>query len=367
MEALTLETMMTERQSSNKGKMPFVESKRPDMTYIAALLEHCIESNMWANRGPLYHMLAEKYQDHMNVPASRSLQPCANGGIGLEALARLLDIKFGRPIRWIGSSFSFSNLGRGYFSGMQFIDCTEQGILDVGILAALDPDSFDGFVVTNPFGAWPDFSPFIDFATKSGKFMLIDNAAGLSERLPDWPYQSFSLHHTKPYGSGEGGLILSPKDEAEAVYNLLSYSPLTEAERPQWINNGKVSDIACAFQIERLDHCHIWKPGYQEQTERIIGIAAQAGLKPLYDFNIKIPATSLPFCSADTIPEEKVHTTKYLTFSKYYQPLAPTPVCADIFARLVNIPCHPDVALIPDDKLLQDFLHFTSRSAAKFG
>ena len=37
--------------SNSKAKMPFVESKRPDMAYIAKLLELCIETNLWANRG----------------------------------------------------------------------------------------------------------------------------------------------------------------------------------------------------------------------------------------------------------------------------------------------------------------------------
>lgn len=353
--------------SNSKTKMPFVESKRPDMDYIAKLLELCIETNLWANRGPLYHMLAEKYEAHMNVPAEQAITPCANGGIGLEAIARFLEIKFGSPIRWVASSFSFSNLGRGYFCDMQFIDCTKQGILSLDALDELPSDSFDGFVVTNPFGAWSDFGPFIDYAKKSGKFMLIDNAAGLSEHLPDWPYQSFSLHHTKPYGAGEGGLILSPKDEAEPIYNLLNYVPLTDVEKRHWINNGKVSDIACAFQIDRLDHSHIWKPLYLEQTARVVDIAAKAGLKPLYPLDENIPATSLPFCGTDKVLEENIDAAQHLMLSKYYQPLAQTPNCLDIFDRLVNIPCHPDVALVNDEKLLEDFSRLTAKTAAKTG
>ncbi|MEX1034766.1 MAG: DegT/DnrJ/EryC1/StrS family aminotransferase [Sneathiella sp.] len=351
--------------SNTMAKMPFVESKRSDMGYIAKLLEHCIETNLWANRGPLYHMLAVKYEAHMNVPTEQAITPCANGGIGLEALARFLEIKFGKPIRWAASSFSFSNLGRGYFSDMQFVDCTKQGILSLEALEELYPDSFDGFVVTNPFGAWPDFDSFIDYAEKSGKFMLIDNAAGLNEHLPKWPYQSFSLHHTKPYGAGEGGLILSPKDEAESIYNLLNYGSLTTVEKRHWINNGKVSDIACAFQIDRLDHNHIWKPLYLEQTLRIIEIAAKAGLKPLYPFDENIPVTSLPFCAAETVLKENIDKSEHLVLSKYYLPLAQTPSCLDIFDRLVNIPCHPDVALVKEEKLFEDFSRLTEKATVR--
>ena len=69
--------------------------------------------------------------------------------------------------------------------------------------------------------------------------------------MPDWPYQSFSLHHTKPYGAGEGGLFLSPRDEAEAIYALLNFGPFDD-NCSVWLNNGKLSDIACAFQLDRL-------------------------------------------------------------------------------------------------------------------
>ncbi|MCF8467852.1 MAG: DegT/DnrJ/EryC1/StrS family aminotransferase [Sneathiella sp.] len=351
--------MKISKISENPAKMPFVESKRPDMDYIAGLLEQCIQTNLWANRGPLYHLLADKYEKHMNVSDNLSITPCANGGIGLEAIAKFLEIKFTKPIRWVSSSFSFSNLGRGYFNDMQFVDCTDQGMLSLKELKKLDGSSFDGFIVTNVFGAWRDFGPYIDYARKTGKFMLIDNAAGLSERLPEWPYQSFSLHHTKPYGSGEGGLILSPKEEAESIYNLLNYVPLTDVEKKHWINNGKVSDIACAFQLERLGKCPEWKPRYLEQAARVTEIAAKAGLQPLFPVDGNIPATSLPFCASAPVQEDDIDNAKHLMLSKYYLPLADTPACMDIYSRLVNIPCHPNVALLTDEQLLEDFFRLT--------
>src|SRR5690606_7773237 len=133
MEAAMLNTTMTEKLFSNEGKMPFVENKHPDMAYITRLLDLCIETNMWANRGPLYHMLAQKYQAHMNVPLDRKFGPWANVGLGHEALGRHLEQGFGSKIRCVGSSFSFGSLGPVYFGGMQFIGWTLQGFLDVEI------------------------------------------------------------------------------------------------------------------------------------------------------------------------------------------------------------------------------------------
>jgi dTDP-4-amino-4,6-dideoxygalactose transaminase len=335
------------------------------MAYIAELLEQCVRTNMWANRGPLYHLLAEKYEEHFNLSADLAVTPCANGGIGLEALARYLEIKFDKPIRWVGSSFSFNNLGRGYFNNMHFVDSTKEGIINLKSLEEFGLDNFDGFIVTNPFGAWHDFAPCIEFAKKHKKFMVIDNAAGLNEILPDWPYQSFSLHHTKPYGAGEGGLILSPRDEMDDIYNLLNYGPIKAAHKKHWINNGKVSDIACAFQIDRLDRVNEWKPLYLEQAARVTEIASKVGLHPLYSFDGTTPATSLPFCAETCIRQQDVDAAQHLMLAKYYIPLADTPNCLDIYHRLVNIPCHPDVALLTEEKLLADFTRLTKKHNAR--
>lgn len=335
-------------------KIPFVESKNPNMDRIAVLLSQCSLTNQWANRGPLYNTLAKDYETHMNVADDLSITPCANGGIGLEAIARFLEIKFNGPIRWVASSFSFSNLGRGYFYDTKFIDCNTEGMLNLDALEAMDNEAFDGFIVTNPFGLWDNFDNYINFAKKSGKYLIIDNAAGLREHLPAWPYQSFSLHHTKPYGAGEGGMILTPKSEAESVYNLLNYVPLSEEEKKQWINNGKVSDITCAFQIDRLEQFGEWMPKYQEQTDRITKLAIEIGLKPLFSFAENVPATSLPFISEAPISLGKIEKMTSCIAAKYYLPLSNTPNCVDLYSRLINLPSHPDVVQISDEQWKED-------------
>jgi len=347
-----------ERVGHSARKIAFIEAKKPDLEYVAALLSHCERCNHWANRGPLYWALAESYEKHMNVPSGLSVTPCANGGIALEALARFHDARFGGPQRWVGSAFSFKNLGRGWFDSMRFLDCDDQGMLDLSALQAMDPTDYDGFVVTNIFGLWRDFAPYIAFAKQSGKHMLIDNAAGIDERVPDWPYQTFSLHHTKPYGVGEGGLILSPRNEADAIYQLLNYGENDEATQHQWLNNGKLSDIACAFHLDRLARFHHWAPRYREQAARVREIGAEVGLKPLVPAPRGVPATSEPFLSHDAVPLDQLQKSRRLHFGKYYNPLMEMPKVASIYSNLVNVPTHPDVAQLSDSVLKHELETF---------
>ena len=333
-----------------EGKVALVENKPIDLGHVGELLGHCGRCNQWANRGPLYWTLGEAYHAHMNLPADVAVTPCANGGIALEALARFHQVKHGRSLQWVGSAFSFGNLGRGWFTGMQFIDCDAEGMLDLAALRALDPDSYDGFVVTNIFGLWRDFGAYIDFARTSGKAMLIDNAAGIDRQVPDWPYQSFSLHHTKPYGAGEGGLFLSPGDEAEAIYALLNFGPF-DGNGHVWLNNGKLSDIACAFHLDRLASLTDWAPRYLEQAERIQAIAGEFGLRPLVSGPLDRPAMNRPFLAEREIPLDRLRQSEKLQFGKYYVPLEKLQTTVRVFDGLVNIPTHPDVARLADHEL----------------
>jgi len=331
-------------------QIKFIEAKQPDMGRVGALLELCAQQNHWANRGPLYAMLRDNYAGHLGLAADRALTPCANGGIALEAMSRLLGQRAGRSLRWVGPAFGFHNLGRGHFANMTLLDCTAQGLLDLAALRALDPDSFDGLVLVNPFGLFTDISDYIAYARETGKALLIDNAAGLNHSVPDWPWQSFSLHQTKPYGAGEGGLALTPTDAAEELYALLNYGALPDPPSA-WLNNGKISDIACAFLIDRLERVDDWAPRYLDQAERVHRVATQLGLAPVRPFGTAAPATSWAYLAPDAVPLEKVAAMTRISFGKYYKPLADLPRTTALYERLVNIPTHPDMAAIGDDVL----------------
>lgn len=346
------------------GRVAFVENKRVNFGYVAELLAHCAECNQWANRGPLYWTLAEAFHDHMGLGSAVTVTPCANGGIALEAQARFLEQRAGRRLRWAGSAFSFANLARGWFTDMRLVDCDDTGMLNLAALEALNPAEYDGFVVTNIFGLWNDFNAYIDFARSRAKLMLIDNAAGIGRSVPDWPYQSFSLHHTKPYGAGEGGLFISPRDEAEEIYALLNYGSVEPGGAALWLNNGKLSDLACAFHLDRLASETDWARRYGEQAERVDEIAQGLGLTPLVPGPLSRPTTSRAYVAPEEIPIDRLRREGKLQFGKYYKPLSDQPLTKAIYSRLVNIPTHPDVVSLSDDELQAEILDLISEDAS---
>ena len=347
-------------KSHELQRMAFVEAKQPDLVRVAELLEQCRAENMWANRGPLYARLKAGFATHMHLDAARAVVPCANGGVALEAMARLHDMRAGRRLRWVGSAFSFKNLGRGYFADMQFVDCTAQGMLDLEAVKRLDPDSWDGLVLVNPFGLAEDMSAYLAFAGETGRPLLIDNAAGLGPEIPDGPWQAFSLHHTKPYGMGEGGLAVVPAADEEELYALLNYGAVP-ADPGAWLNNGKLSDIACAFLIDRLEKHGDWAPRYLEQAFRVDALAREAGLAPLLPIHPHVPVTSRAYLWPEPLPAENLSRMQHVTCAKYYGPLAPLPQVTRLYARLVNIPVHPDMARVADAVLAEDLKILTRK------
>ena len=336
-------------------KVAFVEDKKPDFTRVKEFLKVSAQQNHWANRGPVHEMLAYAFQEYFNLDGNRSVVLCANGGVALQTLARLHDVRSGKRLRWVVSAFSFYNLSRGYFTDSMVLDCDAQGLLSLKELAKLQLNSYDGIIVTNPFGLArkEHIDPYRDFSNRYDKVLLIDNASGLRQDILPVDYQSLSLHYTKPYGTGEGGLAVVPADEAELFYELISYREFAPERSQFWVNNGKLSDIAAAFHLDRLERSPEWVPLYVRQVDRIFSVCREAGFQPLLPLG-KTPtvAMSIPFLTRQPITLSQLNNP-LLKLGKYYRPLANFPQARLIYKHIVNVPSHPDVAHISADELFR--------------
>ena len=164
------------------ARVAFVEEKTPDLGRIEQLLRLPGEQNHWTNRGPLCRALAQAYHAYFGLGAERAVIPCANGGMALEAMARLHDARAGKRLRWVVSAFSFRNLGRGYFANAAVVDCDERGLLSLDELARIPASEYDGIVLTNPFGLCRDVDRYTVFADENDKALIVDNAGGGAKR-----------------------------------------------------------------------------------------------------------------------------------------------------------------------------------------
>lgn len=334
------------------------------MANVGRLLKSCETAGRWANRGPVYREMQAAFESFMSLGSDMRLTPVANGGIALEAMARLHQRMLGRPLRWVACSYGFRNLGRGYFSDVVFLDCDERGLLDLEALRSLDPASYDGVIVTNPLGLYSDFSAYFEFAQERRLPLLLDNAAGVAKSVPDWPWQAFSLHHTKPFGMGEGGMALTPAEHAEALYELVDYSDLTGAPG-DWMTNGKLSDLSCAFILDRLERADEWIAQYALQRERVTGLCRAAGLRPLAETPPTAPLMSAAFLSDAPLPVSALSALEHFPPAKYYAPLYETRNARWIFDHVICIPAHAGMARLSDTQIASDLHRLTSPEYAR--
>lgn len=305
--------------------MRFVEDKYPNFENIKSLLGASSEANQWTNFGPVSLLLEERLDRLWNTT---KVVMCSSGTSALFALVNMHSYLLGRKLKWVVSSFSFPCCKQGPLADATVVDCDREGMFDLTQL----PDQFDGIVVTNLFGIDRDLSQY-KALRDSGKIVIIDSATsfhschGFDEIV--------SFHQTKPWGFGEGGCAVVKPEYERTFRSVINFGLLPDQNTSSWSGNYKISDPAAAFIYDRLDQ---YDPSaYSRQRERVERIAGELGV----DVMRYSTCGHVPILFSDNV--NKVEYAQ-----KYYKPLAPTKMAADLYSRILNFPCHPQVSELSD-------------------
>jgi dTDP-4-amino-4,6-dideoxygalactose transaminase len=165
-----------------------------------------------------------------------------------------------------------------------------------------------------------------------------------------------SFHHTKPWGFGEGGCAIVDRDHADVVRSFINYGKGIDAGFAKFATNGKMSDVAAVVILDRLSRMPGWSRAYHQQRDRMFELAAKAGIDSLGKPAREVISPHVPLLAPRWIAADRMPKARF-TIEKYYPPLsASCPVAADIYSRIVNVPCHPMMADVSDSEIL-GFLH----------
>jgi dTDP-4-amino-4,6-dideoxygalactose transaminase len=125
--------------------------------------------------------------------------------------------------------------------------------------AALDRFVAAAVMLVSPFGLQCDFSEHIDLCLDRGIAVIIDSAAGLGVSRPQRNvhkdvFEVYSMHATKPFSIGEGGVVFAHPDRDEALRAALNFSLLApeRPDLPEWGFNGKLSEFHAAVGLAQL-------------------------------------------------------------------------------------------------------------------
>ncbi|MGX9142623.1 DegT/DnrJ/EryC1/StrS family aminotransferase [Mesorhizobium sp. 128a] len=352
-----------------RSRIRYVEAKMPDWRRLTELSDLCAEQNQWTNSGPLSLALGRIISHIAHVPDSYCTVMASSGTAALYAAAGIFAAKAGKPLRWAISAFGFSATRTGPFAGMTIaVDCDEQGFLDLSVLGKMPDDGWDGLLVTRPFGLERDMSAYRHFCGARGKPLIVDAALAFPGLRTVGPQviEIVSFHHTKPWGFGEGGCLFVPAADAALAHSILSFGE----DQPAWVlpsvSNGKLSDLAAAAIIDRLETMPAWSPRYHTQRRRIVEMVDRSDLERLGGYDAVTVAASVPVLARRPIGIEDLPDVGF-DCGKYYVPLSISArMAGSIYDRIVNIPCHGDMADIADAQI-EALLERMARGSVSIG
>jgi dTDP-4-amino-4,6-dideoxygalactose transaminase len=335
----------------------FVEAKRPDYEQIRELLARSEASGVWSNFGPVSLLLEETVAEHLALPRNRRVIACANGTMALHGLVQLYEHVAGRPLRWAVSAFTFHAQRQGPLAAARVLDCDAQGFLDLDALATLPAESYDGIVVTNLFGTALHVERYEELAARTGKILLFDSATCFGSAYHGKPFGSlgageiFSFHHTKPCGFGEGGCAVVPAELEDTFRSLINFGLYKGIDTGAQSSNGKMSDVAAAFILDRLRHREAIRVAHLRQFRRLADIVRDLGLELLVDGGQEGAFPNLvPILFPHPEGLERLSGSPVVVH-KYYRPVASRTRADALYARVVCFPCHGGVAQVPDGEL----------------
>lgn len=243
------------------GSLPFIRPCLPPPEAWLPFLEQSYLARYFSNGGPCVRQIEAELQAEFG--GERRAVLTASGTAGLTATLLALDCKG----TVIVPAFTFA--------------ATAQSVLAAGchpVLCDVSEDTWEldprdlthtlgglfrhakpaAIIHVRTFGFCRDLERIEDIASRYSVPLIVDSAAALGGKLPDGRHagcqgvaEVFSLHATKPFGVGEGGLVMTNPLLAERVRRAINFG-LRDGDPAMAGINGKMSEFHAAVGLAML-------------------------------------------------------------------------------------------------------------------
>ncbi len=235
----------------------------PDMPSAEELLPYLkqIDENRWyTNFGPLVQEYEGKLSNWLTERSGRDVHAVTvnSGTAALELGLSVLNLKPGARVLLPGITFvaSATAITRMGFEPV-FTDIDNDSWLLTPELArgVIQYTNIDAVMPVATFGVPHDEAQWDQFTADTGIPVLIDAAAALaSQNVGETTHCAYSLHATKPFGVGEGGVVASGDNESIDRIRVLSNFGLEKRglANHQRATNAKLSEYHAAVGLLQL-------------------------------------------------------------------------------------------------------------------
>jgi len=204
------------------------------------------------------------------------------------------------------------------------------------------------------FGLCRDLTPIEEIAAYYNLPLIVDAAAAMGGRLPEDRFvgdqghlEVFSLHATKPFGVGEGGVIFAPPERAALIRRTLNFGL---ANGHPVINgiNGKMSEFHAAIGLAMLQ-CF---PQHRKRRAKIAYRYRAAFTPPPGEYG-KPPWQTYPTLVEDAAAAVAHFSAADIEVRRYYRPAlhrsvyfesnAPCPTAEYLAEHMICLPIYSDM------------------------
>lgn len=270
-----------------KKKIPIMRPLLPKAEKILPLLQEIDENRWYTNFGPLTFRFEEKLAELFNV-SSASLITAANGTAAMSALLRAMNVEPGTFC--VVPSWTFvATPAAAVEVGMKpyFVDVDAKSWViepeELKQQLRLIPGKVGAVIVVAAFGQPVSVAAWDKFTEETGVPVIIDGAAAFDTaiqipetRIGNTPVM-ISLHATKTFGIGEGGIIISQNKQLLHKTRQLTnfgFAATREIELPGV--NAKLSEYSAAIGLAAIEDWPEKRAKWLTLTKRYIDAFAAA-------------------------------------------------------------------------------------------
>ncbi|MHA2426862.1 MAG: DegT/DnrJ/EryC1/StrS family aminotransferase [Candidatus Hermodarchaeia archaeon] len=334
----------------------FLDKKQISYADIESILAISDQQNHFTNDGPVKKNLEVYLERVLQLDDDKRVICCCNGTAALHSIMYLCTNKHNTR-KWVTPAFTFPS-------------CVVGHGLDIDVLD-IDPDTYtlpldntidryDGVVITNLFGSYVDLEEWTNFCSNHNKVLILDNAASFLSSCNGvnicyfGDYSFGSLHHTKYMGFGEGGFIVCPEGDYDALNSIANFGFFGDRIHRSPSSNFKMSDVSAAFILNHIANYDL-AAHVDNQNKLVSGVSNMTHADP---FNYK-PGTiynTFPVVFAQEADESEF-SNYGICAHKYYKPLAPLGNSISLYNRIINLPLYASLS----DKQIDHILNTISK------
>lgn len=247
-------------------KIPFIKPEFPPLEDLKALFEQIYINNFYTNNGPYYFEFKKEIEGYFG----QDIKACILANATLALILSLKSTLLKGKAKVIVPSFTFSAgplsiVWAGYspvFIDIE-IDTWQPDIKKADKYIEENHDDIAGILLCNTFGVGNEaIENWEDIAIKYSLPLVIDSAAGFGSRYNSREKvggrgncEVFSLHATKPFGIGEGGIVLSEDSKLiEKLERMKNFGFNSEGVSDIQGMNAKITEFSCAIGVLLLPH-----------------------------------------------------------------------------------------------------------------